>query len=315
MSLALTATHLALTAVHLALALTLPIVLVGVINRTKSWWAGRKGPKLLQSAYDLRRLLGKRPVLSQVASPLFRLAPYVVLVCGLFALCMAPLFGQFAPLQFSHDFIVVAYTLGLARLALMLAAMDVGSAFEGMGASREASFGSFAEPALFLLLGSAGTATGLSSFADLLGHLHNTHLYGFIVVPLVLLLFILLQTEAARVPVDDPLTHLELTMVHEVMILDHSGPELAAMQYAAALKISLYAGLIATVLNPFDPLSAPVAAVLVGVGLVLLVAMVVGCVESLMARLPLQWVPRYVLIASGAGVFTMLVIGMGATRS
>ena len=117
-------THL--TLVHAVLALTLPIALVGVVNRTKSWWAGRKGPRLLQSAHDLRRLRGKRPVVSTVASPLFRVGPYVVLVCSLLAMSVAPLLGSFAPLQFSHDFVALAYTLGLARIALMVSAMDVG---------------------------------------------------------------------------------------------------------------------------------------------------------------------------------------------
>jgi formate hydrogenlyase subunit 4 len=220
--------------------------------------------------------------------------------------------GQFAPLQFSHDVIVVAYTLGLGRIALMLSAMEVGSAFEGMGAAREASFSAFAEPALFLVLGAASAATGMTSFADLLGHLHNTHLYWMVAAPLAIALLILLQTEASRVPVDDPLTHLELTMVHEVMILDHSGPELAAMQYAGALKITLYAGLIATLLNPLDPMAAPLAATGVSAVLMVLVAVTVGCVESLTARLPLQWVPRYVLLAGTSAVFCMAVVGLGS---
>ena len=304
--------YAALTLTHVLLVLLMPIVLVGVINRGKSWWVGRKGPRILQSASDLWRLLGKRPVVSNVASPLFRAGAYVVLVCGLLASAMAPLLGQFAPLQFSHDFMVVAYTLGLARMALMLSAMDVGSAFEGMGAAREASFSAFAEPALFLLLGAASTATGMTSFADLLGHLHNTHLHWLLAAPLAIALLILLQTEASRVPVDDPLTHLELTMVHEVMILDHSGPELAAMQYAGALKITLYAGLIATLLNPLDPMAAPLAATGISVILMLLVAVVVGCVESLMARLPLHCVPRYTLVAAAAALLCMAVVGVGS---
>ncbi|MFZ2122028.1 MAG: NADH-quinone oxidoreductase subunit H [Rhodoferax sp.] len=303
-----------LTLAHMLAVLLMPFVLVGLVNRTKSWWAGRKGPRIWQSFYDLRRLLFKRPVVSQVASPLFRVGAYVVLVCGLAAASMAPLLGQFAPLQFSHDFIVVAYTLGLARIMLMISAMDVGSAFEGMGAAREAAFSSYAEPALFLLIGSASAATGMSSFADLIGHLHNTHFYGLIVVPLVLALLILLQTEAARVPVDDPLTHLELTMIHEVMILDHSGPELAAMQYAAGLKMTLYAGLIAALLNPIDPLVAPLPAIGMSLAIMALVALVVGCVESLMARLPMRWVPRYVLLASAAALIAMLVVGMGVSK-
>jgi len=302
-----------LTVTHGVLVLSLPIVLVGLVNRSKSWWAGRKGPRLLQSAYDLWRLLGKRPIISTVASPLFRMSAYVVLVCGLAAASMVPMLGQFAPVQFSHDFIVVAYTLGLARIALMISAMDVGSAFEGMGAAREASFSTYAEPALFLLIGAAGAATGMTSFADLIGHLHSTPYFPVIVLPLVLALLILLQTEAARVPVDDPLTHLELTMIHEVMILDHSGPELAAMQYAAALKMTLYAGLIAALINPVDPQVAPVAAIGVSLGLMLLVALLVGCIESLTARLPMRWVTRYVLISSGAALLSMVVVGLGAS--
>jgi formate hydrogenlyase subunit 4 len=304
--------NLSLTLVHALLVLTMPIALVGVINRSKSWWVGRRGPRLLQSAYDLLRLLGKRPVVSQTASPLFRSGAYVVLVCGLLAASMSPMLGRFAPLQFSHDFIVVAYTLGLARIALMLCAMDVGSSFEGMGAAREASFSAYAEPALFLLIGTASAATGMTSFADLLGQLHNTPYYGLIVAPLTVTLLILLQAEAARVPVDDPLTHLELTMIHEVMILDHSGPELAAMQYAAALKMTLYAGLIAALINPFSPVDAPLACVLASIGLMLAVALVVGCIESLSARLPMRWVTRYLLIASAAALSGMVVVGLYA---
>lgn len=299
-----------LTLAHILVALSMPFLLVGVIQRTKSWWAGRQGPGLFQSFHDLRRLLHKRPVVSLTATPLFRLGTYVVLVCALIAMAFVPLLGQFAPLSFAHDFVAVAYTLGLARIVLMLSAMDVGSPFEGMGAAREAMFGAFAEPALFLLLGTLSAATGMSSFADVFGHFHHTAYYGLIVLPLVLALLILLQTEAARVPVDDPLTHLELTMIHEVMILDHSGPELAAMQYAAGLKMTLFAGLIATLLNPINPLAAPLAAIAVSVALMLVVAVVVGCFESLMARLPLRWVPSYVWLSGWLVALAALVVGV-----
>ncbi|MDR3371307.1 NADH-quinone oxidoreductase subunit H [Rhodoferax sp.] len=299
-----------LTVAHIAVALVMPFLLVGVINRTKSWWGGRKGPGLFQSYHDLRRLLRKRPVVSDTATPLFRLGAYVVLVCALAAMAFVPLLGQFAPLAFAHDFVAVAYTLGLARIVLMLSAMDVGSPFEGMGAAREAKFGAFAEPALFLLLGTVGVATGFSSFADMLGQLHHTPTYALIVLPLTAALLILLQTEAARVPVDDPLTHLELTMIHEVMILDHSGPELAAMQYAAGLKMTLYAGLIATLLNPFSPMSDPLAALAASLGIMLAVAVVVGCFESLMARLPLPWVPHYVWLAGWLTLAAAAVVGI-----
>jgi len=304
----------ALLATHWLFVLCMPILLVGVINRTKSWWAARKGPRILQFAYDLRRLLGKRPVESTTATVLFRAGAWIVLVAGMLAAGMAPMLGRFAPIQFSHDFIVVAYTLGLARIALMISAMDVGSSFEGMGTAREAAFSTYAEPALFLLIGTASAATGMTSFADLIGHLHSTPYYALIVAPLVLCLLILLQVEAARVPVDDPLTHLELTMIHEVMVLDHSGPELAAMQFAAAMKMTLYAGLIAALLNPFSPLVSPVAAVIASLGLMLAVAGVVGCIESLTARLPMRWVTHYLLIASAAALGCMVVVGMGGSR-
>ena len=304
----------ALSLIHWAFVLVMPILLVGVVNRTKSWWAARKGPRIVQFAFDLWRLLGKRPVESTTATALFRAGAWIVLIAGVLAAAMAPMLGQFAPLQFSHDFIVVAYAMGLARIALMLSAMDVGSSFEGMGAAREAAFSTYAEPALFLLIGTAGAATGMTSFADLIGHLHHTPYYAIVVVPLVVCLLILLQAEAARVPVDDPLTHLELTMIHEVMILDHSGPELAAMQFAAALKMTLYAGLIAALVNPFDPLTMPVAAVLTSFAVMIGVGGVVGCVESLTARLPMRWVTRYISIASLAVLACMVVIGVGVSN-
>ena len=298
-----------LTLVHVALVLCMPIALVGIVNRTKSWWAGRKGPRLLQSAHDLRRLLGKRPVYSHTAGRLFGAGAYITLLAGLLAASMVPILGGFAPLQFEHDFIVVAYALGLGRIVLMLSAMDVGSAFEGMGAAREASFTAFVEPALFLLIGTASVATGHTSFASLLGSLHAAPGFGWLVAPAVVALLILLQAEAARVPVDDPMTHLELTMIHEVMILDHSGPELAAMQYAAALKMSLYAGLISTLLNPLDPFAAPLASLAMTLLLTSGVAVAVGCVESLTARLPMRWVPPYLLVASVAALMCWLLVG------
>jgi formate hydrogenlyase subunit 4 len=233
-----------------------------------------------------------------VSTSLFRTGPWVVLAATLLAAQIAPLLGAFAPLQFGHDFVVFAYTLGLARLFLMLSAMDVGSSFEGMGAAREASFTTFIEPALFLLIGSAAVATGQTSFAGLIGHWQASPGFAWLAAPAVAVLLVLLQAEAARVPVDDPLTHLELTMVHEVMVLDHSGPELAAMQYAAALKLTIYAGLIAALLNPFDPVAAPTRAIVVSLVIMAAVAVVVGCIESQTARLRMRHVPRYLLAAS-----------------
>lgn len=303
---------LGLTLVHTLVVLFMPIFMVGFVNRTKSLWAGRKGPGLLQSAWDLLRLLRKRPVISAVATPLFSAGAWVALGASFFAALIAPILGRFAPLQFNHDFIVFAYTLGLARMALMLSALDVGSSFEGMGAAREASFSAFVEPALFLLIGSAAIATGHTSFAGLIGSLHGSPSFALLAAPAVVVLFILLQAEASRVPVDDPLTHLELTMIHEVMVLDHSGPDLAAMQFAGALKMTTYAGLIAALLNPFDPTGpglAPLAAVATSLALMVGVAVAVGCVESLTARLRLRLVPQYLMMASVAAGLCLAVAG------
>ena len=287
-----------LTSIHVLLALAMPILMLGLVNRSKSLWAGRKGPGLLQPLWDLQRLLHKQSVYSTVATPLFRAGPWVVLAASLLAAMIAPILGPVAPLQFSHDFVFFAYTLGLARLFLMLSAFDVASSFEGMGAAREASFTSFIEPALFLLIGSAMVAGGGSSFAALIGQLHRSAAFVWLALPTVVVLLVLLQAEAARVPVDDPLTHLELTMVHEVMILDHSGPELAAMQYAAGLKMMSYGGLIAALLNPFDASTEPLPAVLCALVIMALVAVAVGCVESLTARLRMRLVPVYLMLAS-----------------
>lgn len=292
--------------IHVVMMVTMPILMVGLVNRTKSLWAGRRGPGLLQSGWDLLRLLHKQPVFSDVSSPLFRAGAWVVLVASLLAALIAPMLGSVAPLQFSHDFILFAYALGLARLFLMLSALDVGSSFEGMGAAREAAFSAFIEPAIFLLIGTASLATGQTSFASLIGHWHHAPDFSWLVVPAVAVLFVLLQAEAARVPVDDPLTHLELTMVHEVMILDHSGPELAAMQFAGAIKMTIYAGLIAALLNPFDVSTQPLAGVLASLLIMASVAVAVGCVESLTARLRMNYVPCYLM---GASALSALCLG------
>ena len=255
--------------------------------------------------------LRKRPVVSEVTTPLFKAGAWVVLSASLFAAMIAPVLGPVAPLQFDRDFIVFAYTLGLARIFLMLSAMDTGSAFEGMGTAREASFTAFIEPALFLLIGTACVVTGEASFAGLIGNMTGASAgaFAWLAAPVVAVLFVLLQAEAARVPVDDPLTHLELTMVHEVMVLDHSGPELAAMQYAAAVKMTTYAGLIAALLNPFDPLQDLALATASSIAIMAAVAVAIGCVESLVARLRMRLVPHYLLIATTVAAGALLVSG------
>jgi formate hydrogenlyase subunit 4 len=302
--------RLAWIAAHLATLLVLPIVVGGLINRVKALASGRKGLPIWQAFYDLAKLLRKRPVYSNVTTAVFSAAPYIVLGTALMSGLIVPLLGGHAPLSFALDFVFLAYTWGLGRLALMLGALDTGSAFEGMGASREATYSALVEPVLFLVAGTLGAAAGTGSLVELL-QVHVTDPSSLVVwVGCIVALFVILQVESARIPVDDPNTHLELTMIHEVMILDHSGPDLAALQYGAAVKLTVCAALLASLLNPLDGKAEPAALVAaVNVGLTLAVAVVVGAVESLSARLKLKAIPQYVL----AGLLAAFVALLAST--
>jgi len=298
----------ALLGAQLLALLILPIVMLGLINRVKSIWAGRRGPRIMQPYADMRRLLRKQPVYSKVTTELFRLGPVVALATGLVAGMLTPMLGPLSPLAFAHDFIAFAYVLGLGRVFLMLAALDTGSAFEGMGAAREATYGALIEPALLLALGALVLATGDPTFAGLLSWSDLGPFALGVKALCFVVLLILLQVEAARVPVDDPNTHLELTMIHEVMILDHSGPDLAILQYAAGLKLTICAALIAGLLNPVSWATQPWLAAGVSLGLVLAVAVLVGCVESLIARIRMKAIPRYTAIAMVSGALALILV-------
>jgi formate hydrogenlyase subunit 4 len=295
-----------LLAGHLLALLLLPVLMVGLINRTRALWGGRRGPRLVQTLFDLARLLRKRPVYSDATTIVFRLGPLVALATALISGLFVPLLGPRTPLAFGFDFVVVAYLWGLGRMGLMLAALDTGSSFEGMGASREAAYAAMIEPALFLTLGTLATATGHTSFAEILRSEQHTPAGLLISCACVVALLIVLQVEASRVPVDDPSTHLELTMIHEVMVLDHSGPELAALQYAAALKMTICAALVAAMVNPVPAAAGLLAVAGANLLLTAAVAVVVGCVESLVARLQLKVIAQYVFVALAAGLVALL---------
>jgi len=293
--------------------LIMPCLLSGAILRVKSLWSGRKGPPLLQPAYDVLRLLRKSPVYSATTTPIFRIAPWVFLATALGSAALVPLCGTGAIASFPFDFVWFAYVWGLGRVALSLAALDTGSAFEGMGSAREATFSTLLEPVLFLVAGGLCLKSGNHALdGALLGDLGA----GSVLLRAcaVIALGIMLQVESARMPVDDPTTHLELTMVHEVMVLDHSGPDLAAIQIGSAIKLFIGASLIATLLNPWAS-SGGAAAVAANLLLSLLVALLVGTIESLIARLKLRLVPSYIAIALGSGAVTLLLGAWGAVRN
>lgn len=289
--------------------LLLPLLLSGWIQRVKALWSGRKGPPLLQPAYDVARLLRKVPVYSSTTTTLFRIGPWFLLATTLGSAVLVPVCGSRSLASFPFDFVWFAYVWGLGRVALMLSALDTGSAFEGMGTAREATFSMLLEPVLFLVAAALCLKSGAHSFDGAL----RSELGGawLLRACAVLALAVVLQVESARMPVDDPTTHLELTMVHEVMVLDHSGPDLAAVQFAAATKLFIGSSLIATLLNPWAA-SGGLWAACAQLLLAFAVATAVGTVESLMARLKLRLVPSYIALALGSGAVALLLGAWGA---
>ncbi len=275
-------------------------------------------PRLYQSFFDLTRLLRKQPVYSEVTSWIFPLAPLVILATTLVAGLVAPIVPGYAPLKFPIDFICFAYILGLGKIFMMLGALDTGSAFEGMGASREATYSALAEPVLLLGLGTLAWAGHAMSFQDLVAPTTIPWLDAALRASVALALMAVLLIESSRVPADDPTTHLELTMVHEVMILDHSGPELAFVQYAAAMKMTIFAGIIAAVINPFSLVGATTDSSMLWVGASLLFSVVaivgiaggIGLIESLIARLRFRTLPLFTLAAFLAVALALVIVNV-----
>jgi formate hydrogenlyase subunit 4 len=276
----------------------LPPLLLGVITRTKARIAGRIGPPLLQPYYDIAKLLRKQSVVSSTTTWMFVAGPAVGLVAGLIGAILIPIGDGRALWSFDGDFIALAYVLGLSRFFTMAAALDTGSAFEGMGAAREATFACLAEPAFILGLMALGRATGSLSLSAFLGSASITHIWATAGASIVLVaagLLVVLLAENCRIPVDDPTTHLELTMIHEVMVLDHGGPMFGAILYGSALKLFIFAALLVRIIIPIhDPAWLAWVAFVLGV---LAVAIVVGVIESTMARLRMLHVPALLLSA------------------
>jgi formate hydrogenlyase subunit 4 len=297
------------TAVQLAAFLALAPLLLGVINRVKSLVAGRQGPPLLQLYLDLLRLLRKGAVYSRTTTWVFRAGPVVGLAAVATAGLLMGFGGAPSAISFAGDFILFAYLLGLARFFTALAALDTGTAFEGMGAAREVTFASLAEPALFLCLVVLARATGDLSLTQMLdeGLAGAWREHGPALVLTSLALLVVALAENSRIPVDDPNTHLELTMIHEVMVLDHSGPDLALILYGASLKLWLFGALVVRL-----AMGAPAPDHWVAFPEFLLgmagFGVLVGLVESAMARLRLHRVPQMLVGASVLSVFALVLL-------
>jgi len=293
------------TVLHVVVLLLLPPLLLGVITKIKAWFAGRVGAPVLQPYYDLAKLMRRGLVLSTTTTWMFRAGPIVTLATVLLAGLLIPIGAADAPVAFAGDLILFAYLFGLARFFTTSAALDTGSAFEGMGSAREVTFACLPEPALFFALMVLAKISGSISLTSML-HAPASTLSAGVAAPLVLIgigLFIVLLAETCRIPVDDPTTHLELTMIHEAMVLDHSGPLFSVILYASAVKLFVLGTVLLHVIVPFEFGRAWLDWPLYVVEILGLAA-VIGVVESIMARLQMRHVP-YLLVGA------MLFCGFG----
>jgi len=284
--------------------LLLAPVLSGVIVKTKAAFAGRRGAPLFQQYHDLAKLLRKGQVISGTTTFVFRIAPTLVLVITVAAAALVAPSIASARWGFQGDFVFLLCLLGLARFLTVSSALDTGSSFEGMGASREVLYSALSEPALLICFGVLARVSGgmsLGGMYDGLGY-GEWLSAGTALCLVAVSFFIVMLAENSRIPFDDPNTHLELTMVHEVMVLDNSGPDFAMITYGAALKLWVFGSLIVNLLlTALGWTGWPhAAAYLAGM---LLVGILVGTVESVMARLSLLRTPH---LLAGAGAIAVL---------
>uniref|UniRef100_A0A831XFL9 Hydrogenase n=1 Tax=Geobacter metallireducens TaxID=28232 RepID=A0A831XFL9_GEOME len=297
------------TVIHILITLLLPPLLLGVINRTKALFAGRTGPPLLQAYYDLAKLVRKGSVFSATTTSVFRAGPVVALAATFTASLLIPLGEHRPPLSFGGDMILFAYLFGLARFCTTAAALDTGSSFEGMGAAREATYACLAEPALFFSLAVLARLSGSLSLTPMLTGTAATSWLssGASLLLLAGSLFIVLLAENCRVPFDDPNTHLELTMIHEVMVLDHSGPLFGAILYGAAMKLFVLGALFTDIALPYAT-GIPLADWVLFVIAMLMLAVGIGVVESVMARLRLTKIPQMLAASCILAAFSLLLV-------
>jgi len=295
---------------NLIILMLVPFLMTGVIKKTKAFWGGRKGVSIWQPLYDFIKLLKKDFVISRTTCKVFRIAP-VVAICTIFtAALFVPLAFGSALINIQAGFILFAYILGLGKFFSLISAMDTGSSFEGMGASREASFTSIVEPAFFMVLASIMALSGNLTFDSFSKILENAGGYGvLIIVFAVLALFLMILIEGSRVPVDDPTTHLELTMIHEVMILDNSGSDLALYTWGNSIKMFLISSLIANLVIPSSLGVWEFAAAYLAV--IFAIALSIGTIESGMARIRMTHVFEFVFIMSS---FALIILSLVIAR-
>ncbi len=295
----------------IAVAFTLAPLFMGVILKVKAFFGGKQGPPWLIKYYTLIKLLRKGSVYSTSTTFVFKLGPIVSFVTAFMLLLFFPFAGLTPIFSFHGDVVILFYLLGLGRFFTVLAALDTASPFEGMGAAREVFFSALAEATVFVILALFFRISGSLSFAEYFTGTQVVNLWSqsaALIFLVLIALFIVLLTENSRVPVDDPATHLELTMIHEVMILDHSGPDLALIEMGAFCKMAFYASFITCLLYPFHTGYA-IINVIIFTAIMTLIYASVGLVESITARYKMDMIPNFILI-SFALVFFATILTM-----
>jgi len=278
-------------------------LLVGLIRKLKARVQGRRGAPLLQAYWDLYKLFSKEIRIAHTASPLFRAAPYIVFIASLLAASAVPLLSANVATTRVADVIVIAGMLALARVFMALAGMDVGTAFGGMGASREMFIGALAEPAMLLALFTLAMTAHSTNLSGVISYQleHAIILKPSFLFALVGLLMVAVA-ECGRIPIDNPSTHLELTMVHEAMLLEYTGRHLALMEWASHIKIMLYAVLVANVFLPWGIASTvdviPILLALIALlAKLILLSLVLVLSEAVLAKMRLFRAPSYLNLA------------------
>lgn len=292
------------------LALVLAPLLGGIINRTKAICAGRHGQHILQSYYDLFKLIQRGSVFSTTTTWIFQLSPVISFSAIAMALMVVPMGGQPALIAFSGDLFLFIYLLALARFSIVLGALDTGSSFEGMGASREVQWGALTEPGLLLGLLALALPLNAYSLSSIYSHLlassFSSGHFSLLIVGIALLIIFL--ADNSRIPFDDPNTHLELTMIHEVMVLDYTGFDFGIIQYTALLKFWALGSLITGLFMPASVEGPLLVSTLVFLGLTFLLAIAVGIIESTLARFRLIRIPHLLLGALTLSILALILV-------
>ncbi len=277
------------------LILLASFIFTGIVIRTKSIAQGRKGPSIWQPMYDIFKLLRKGSVYSTASSWIFKVAPTIYFASVVVACMVVPVGQMGSAIGFAGDFIFFAYVLGFGKFFTIIGALDTASSFEGMGSAREALFSMLVEPAFFILIGSLGLLTGNTSFADIFAQFHFEGEISYAIAAIAaFVLLMICMIENSRMPVDDPKTHLELTMIHEVMVLDNSGVDMAMIHQATNMKFALYSALIVNLF--IGAVSETWMQLAMFFGIELVCAIIVGIIESFMARYRMTHNAQFILV-------------------